>query len=131
MADSVTTTVLHNSPRRYVIQITNLSDGTGESGVTKVDKSTLTGLNGSEPSALMVESIRGTVQGMNVKLYCDRTTDLTICTIDGGTNVDLDYRPYGGFNTNTAGDTGDILLTTTGHTAGDSYDLIINFRKKD
>lgn len=131
MADAVTTTTLHNSPRRLVIQITNLSDGTGESGVTKVDKSTFTGLNGLEPGSLVIERIHGDVSGMEVKLYCDRTTDLTIAQIGQTGKVDLDYRRYGGFQTNTAGDTGDILLTTTGHSAGDSYDLIISMRKKD
>lgn len=130
MADAVTTTVLHNSPRRLVIQITNLSDGTGESGVTKVDKSTYTGLTGLEPDSLVVETIKGEVVGMEIRLYCDHTTDITIAQLQSG-NVDLDYRCYGGFQTTGAGDTGDILLTTSGHTSGDSYNLIINFRKKN
>lgn len=131
MADTVSTTVLHNSPRRLVVQITNLSDGTGESAVTKIDKSTYTGLNGSEPTSLQIETIKGEVAGMAVRLYCDRTTDLTICQLGGIAEVNLDYRNVGGFNTNTAGDTGDILLTTTGHSSGDSYNLIISMRKKD
>ncbi len=130
MADTVSTTVLTNTKKRHVIQITNTSDGTGESGVVKIDKSTLTGLNGLEPGSLVVETITGTVQGMIVKLTCDRTTALTIATLDGG-QVDLDFRPFGGFQTNTAGNTGDIVLTTIGHTSGDSYNLIINCRKKD
>lgn len=130
MADAVSTTVLHNSPRRLVIQITNLSDGTGESAVTKVDKSTYTGLNGLEPSSLVVETIKGESIGMEVRLFADHTTDVTIAQLQSG-NIDLDYRPYGGLQTSGAGDTGDILLTTNGHTAGDSYNLVINFRKKD
>ncbi len=130
MADAVSTQVLSNTSRRYVIQITNLSDGTGESGVTKVDKSTLTGLNGLEPSSLVVEYIRGEVVGMSVRLFCDHTTDVTIAQLQGS-HIDLDYRKQGGFQTYAAGDSGDILLTTTGHSSGDSYNLIIAFRKKD
>jgi hypothetical protein len=129
MPDAVSTKVLSNTSRKYVIQITNLSDGTGESGVTKVDKSGLTGLNGLEPSSLVVEYIKGTVTGMSVTLYCDHTTDVVIGQLQG--DIDLDYRKQGGFQTYAAGDTGDILLTTAGHTAGDTYNLIIAFRKKD
>lgn len=130
MADAVSTKVLLDTPKRYVVQFTNLSDGTGESGVTKVDKSTLTGLNGAEPSSLVVESIKGEVIGMSIRLYCDHTTDITIAQLQSG-NVDLNYKAFGGFQTSGAGDTGDILLTTSGHTAGDSYTLLIEFRKKD
>lgn len=131
MADAVTTKVLTNTLRRYVIQITNLSDGTGESAVTKVDKSTLTGPNGLEPSSLAVDSIEGDASGMEVKIYCDRTSPITIAQIGQSGKVNLCYEREGGFQTSGAGGTGDILLTTSGHTAGDSYNLIIRFRKKD
>lgn len=128
--DSVSTKVLVDTPKRLVIQITNLSDGTGESAVTKIDKSTYTGLNGLEPSSLVIESIQGEIVGMSARLFCDHTTDITIAQLQSG-SINLDYRPFGGFQTSGAGDTGDILLTTTGHTAGDSYTLLLNCRKKD
>ena len=130
MADAVTTTTLHNSPRRLIVQITNLSDGTGESAVVKVDKSTFTGLNGLEPSSLAIEYIKGLVSGMSVTLKADRTSDLTIAQIGSG-EVNIDFTCAGGFQTNTAGDTGDIVLTTAGHTAGDTYNLIISMVKKN
>ena len=37
MADLVTTQILENGPSRLVMKFTNLSDGTGETGVVKVD----------------------------------------------------------------------------------------------
>jgi len=42
MADAVTSTTLSDSDRSAVIQLTNTSDGTGESAVTKIDVSALT-----------------------------------------------------------------------------------------
>jgi hypothetical protein len=41
MADAVTTTTIQDGDRIAVIQLTNTSDGTGESAVTKIDVSGL------------------------------------------------------------------------------------------
>ena len=41
MADAVTSTTIQDGNRIAVIQLTNTSDGTGESAVTKVDVSAL------------------------------------------------------------------------------------------
>jgi hypothetical protein len=41
MADAVTSTTISDGTHRAVIQITGLSDGTGESAVTKIDVSAL------------------------------------------------------------------------------------------
>jgi len=131
MADSVTTTTILDHPRRLVVKITNNSDGTGESAVVKVDKSTLTGLNGLEPSSLVIESIKGEVSGMSVYIYADHTTDIPIARLGGLARVDIDYKNVGGLQTAGAGDTGDITLTTSGHASGDSYDLTISMLKKD
>lgn len=132
MADAVTNRTLFNGSRDIVIHVTNLSDGTGESGVVKIDKSTLVGPNGLEPSKLSVLSIRGEVAGMEVKLSFDRTSDVTIAQLAQG-SIDLNFEGLhgGGLVDNGTGDTGDVLLTTAGHTTGDSYDLIIRCRKKD
>ena len=40
MADTVSTRILEQGERNLVVQLTNLSDGTGETGVVKVDAST-------------------------------------------------------------------------------------------
>lgn len=129
MADTVTTRTLYESPNRLVVQLTNKSDGTGESAVVKVDKSTFTGMNGSEPSKFAVEQVIYNCDGMNVQLAFDRTTDLVIGVYSQSGHHD--FRKIGGFVDTSTGDTGDILLTTTGHSVGDSYDIILHLRKKD
>ena len=128
--DTVTSKVLFAGKKLYVIKITNISDGTGESGVVKVDKSTLTGLTGVEPAKIAVEQIKGIVDGMTVTLSFDRTSAITIAILGGlGTcNVDLDWRDVGGILDTGSGNTGDIKLTTTAHSSGDSYDLTLYCR---
>lgn len=132
MADTVSTNIILNTDRHLVIQITNISDSTGESGVVKVDKSTYTGPNGLEPGSLVVESISGEVSGMNVTITCDRTTPITIAQLGGLGKVNLNFKCLSsGLQTNTGGATGDIKLTTSNQTIGDTYDLILVLRKKD
>lgn len=127
MADLVSTQVLHNGTRRYIVNIKNSSDGTGESAVVKIDKSTLIGPAGTEPSKLVIEKVHGQCTGMRVRAYFDRTSPIEAFTADGG-EVELEFCHAGGIRDTGTGGTGDLLVTTTGHTAGDSYDLTIHCR---
>ena len=129
MADTVTVKTIFNSPRKLVVLLTNLSDGTGESNVVKVDKSTFTGLNGSEPSKLVVEKIVYDVSSMRVLLTWDQTSDETIAVLQG--HGCLNWKKSGGnIGVNTGG-TGDILLTTANQAVGDGYNITLHLRKKD
>jgi len=130
VADAVDSLVVFAGRRRRVVRLTNLSDGTGETAVVKVDKSTLTGPDGTEPSKLVVEKIQYSCVGMSVRLLWDHDTDDEIVTLAGeGT---FDWTDCGGLvDPASAGGPGDILLTTNGHTAGDSYDITLHMRLKD
>lgn len=129
MADAVTTKTIFNGHRKLVMQFLSRSDGTGESGVTKVDKSTYVDINGIEPTSLVIERIEGEVSGMEVLVYVDHTSDENLLRLSSGI-VKLDYRSVGGLQTNGAGDTGDILFSTNLHAAGDTYNLTFYMRKK-
>lgn len=129
MADAVSTKVLFNGDRRLSLQLMNVSDGTGEAGVVKVDKSAYTGPNGLEPSCFVVEKIEYDVTSMRVVLSFDRTTDATFAVLQG--QGELCYKKVGGLKDSDTGDTGDILLTTTGAAAGDGYNIILHLIKKD
>lgn len=128
MTDTVTSKVLFNGDLKHVIHLTNRSDGTGESNVVKVDKSTLTGPGSGEPSYLVVEKIKYDVLGMRVTLSVDHTTDEIIAVLQGF--GELDFRSVGGLLLSGTGDTGDILLTTAGQASGDGYDITLYLRKK-
>lgn len=124
MADAVSSQTLIDSERNVVMKFTNTSDGTGESAVTKVDVSAL---NGS-PSTVKIKRIHYTVSGMVARLLWDATADVTIVDLQGGGC--LDCSAFGGLINNAgAGVTGDISLTTVGHTAADSYTIILEMAK--
>jgi len=138
MADAVTTTVLRNDGQsnKYVVHLTSVSDGTGETAVIKVDISTLT-VRGGEAGApavpctyTSVEKIEYNVSGMTVKLAWDHTTDDTIAALGDGSGCISFKREGGKVDPRSAGGTGDIVLTTTGHTLGDTYDIILHLKLK-
>ena len=129
MADTVDSLVLVNQPPYYTVRLTNVSDGTGESAVVKVDKSTLTDLAGLEPLALDLIGIEWDVSGMAVTLLWDHTTDDEMIVLNG--QGEWDQRVDGAIrDPRSAGDTGDVLLTTTGHTSGDSYTILLRLKMR-
>jgi len=138
MADTVDTEVLYNGTKRYTVRITNVSDGTGEASVTKVDRSSLIGPAGVAPSKLVVEELDFSIYGFkDVHLKWDDATDETIAVLSG--DGWKDYRKAGGLVPDAApaalGDaTGDILVTTnsggTAEAVGDNYDITLYLRLK-
>jgi len=126
MADAVATVVLAEDSRQYVGQFTNLSDGTGESEVVKVD------VSGLSPAAIKVRIKRviWATFGMEVQILWDATTPTIALTLPADTKGDLDFSKYGGLkSTAGAGVTGDIKFTTVDHTSGDSYTVVLELEK--
>lgn len=127
MADAVTSQILVDGARNAVIKFTNVSDGTGESAVTKVDVSALTGA----PTAVRVDRIVFSTTGMGVNMLWDATTDVLLMALPADRSDDIDLCDIGGIQNNAgAGVTGDIQFTTVGHTAGDTYTIILHMKKK-
>lgn len=131
MADTVDTIVLHSSPTRYVVRLLNKSDGTGESAVVKVDKSTLVDVNGQEPAAVDIERCYGTVFGANhVQLLWDHTTDDEALILSG--SFDYDFSGEGELrDPRSAGGTGDILLTSSGLVANGGYCIYLHCKLRN
>lgn len=125
MADAVSSQTIVDGGRNVVMKFTNLSDGTGEAAVVKVDVSALN----DAPTKVAIKRITYNVTGMVVSLLWDATTDVKIVDL-GGDSGTMDFEAFGGvWNNAGAGVTGDILLTTTGHTAGDSYTIVLEMVK--
>tara|TARA_R110001592_G_C13018323_1_gene737332 strand:- start:652 stop:1056 length:405 start_codon:yes stop_codon:yes gene_type:complete len=133
MADAVTSTTIADSDRSAVIQLTSTSDGTGESAVTKIDVSALAvrSSDGAACTGCKVSRINYSTLGMSVKLLWDATTN-TICWDLREHSDDVEFSYMGGLQNTAAssGKTGDIALTTTGHSAGDSYVIVITVIKE-
>ena len=128
MADAVTTTTIIDGPREAVIYCTNTSDGTGESAVTKVDISELSSLqNGTACTGGRLKKVVFTNVGMGVKVLWNASTNVIAVELPADYSDSLDYSDISGLPNVAAsgGKTGDIKLTTVGHTSGDTYSVVL------
>ena len=136
MADAVTSQTLSDGDRIAVVKFTNISDGTGESSVAKVDISALAASNtGSTPSRATIEQIWYDIGGMRVALEWNASSNVVAIVLGGSAaagNVQghMDFRSFGGIKNNAGGGiNGDIDLTTSGHTNLDHYTIVLELRK--
>ena len=131
MADAVTSQTLHDGDRKVVMKFTNISDGSGESAVAKVDVSALSSLpDGTACSGVTIEEIWWQCIGMKVSLFWDATSNVIIMQLGENQSGHHDYRDFGGLSNNSgSGKTGDVLFTTVGHSSADTYSIILSMRK--
>ena len=139
MADAVTTqTIADTSGVKTVVKMSNISDGTGETLVTKMDASALNHM--SEDATKKVAKIWYSVNTTNGKSGVEllwagsgsSSANKTICVLSG--NGFWDLKTAGNEIANNATLTastapaGDILLSTKGFVSGDNYSLIVEVR---
>ena len=132
MADAVTSQTLIDGVKTAVLKFTNISDGSGESNVAKVDVSTLANNDvGDACTGAAIEKIWWQCNGMKVKLLFDATSNVLAIELGENQSGYHDYTAFGGIINNAgSGKTGDILFTTVGHTSADSYTIILQVRKE-
>lgn len=129
MADAVTSQTILDGDRNVVMKFTNVSDGTGEAAVLKVDVSALSGY-GKNWTEVRIEKILATTFGMGVQILWNATTDLLAWYVPADQYIELDFNKFGGIPNNAgAGKTGDIMFTTVGHTANDVYSIVLEMKK--
>jgi hypothetical protein len=130
MADTISTQIITDtSGVKYVVKLTNISDGTGETLVNKVDASATTFM--TEDGNRKISKIWWSVNTNNnkscVELIWDGATNATALLLSG----------VGYWDLRTAGDeilnnattpTGDVLLSTKNFVSGDNYTIIVEFR---
>ena len=103
MADAVATQTIQDGAQHAIFRFTNVSDGTGESAVTKIDVSGLT----TNP-----------VTGMSC-------SSVSIDWAD-----EFDFSDFSGIPDNAGtGATGDVKFTTVGHSSGDVYTIVMTVIK--
>ena len=130
MADTVSTqTISDTSGVKFVVKMTNFSDGTGEALVKKIDALEVTFM--TEDANRKIAKIWYSVNTANpksaVELLWDGTTNATAMFLSGQSH--FDFRPSGDEIPNNASTpTGDVLLSTKNFADGDSYTIIIEFR---
>ena len=131
MADAVTSQTLFDGDKHVVMKFTNISDGTGESAVKKVDVSALeSDIYGNTCSSVAIEKIWWQCIGMKVRLFFDATSDKFIIELGENQSGYHDYSEFGGIKNNAgSGKTGDVDFTTVGHSSADTYTIILKMRK--
>jgi hypothetical protein len=127
MADTVSSQTILDGERLFIGKFTNISDGTGETAVIKIDVSTLNpNAFGFACNGIKINKIWGSVHGMNVRILFDATADTYAFLVPQNTSYLMDFSSFGGIPSNAgAGVTGDILFTTHDASAGDSYTIVI------
>jgi hypothetical protein len=133
MADLVTVQTLFSGPRHLVMRFTNVSDGTGEAGVIKVNATTANGIvvQGQTifpQTNLKITKCQYDVSGMGLRIQWKATTNEDILVL-GGFNT-LDFTDIGGIQNpgtaNLAGSTGSIAFTTIAAAANATYTVILS-----
>ena len=139
MADVVTSqTIVDTSGTKTVMKFTNISDGSGETLVTKMDASALTFM--TEDANRTIAKIWWAINTTNGKsgvelLWSGSGTSSANATIGFFSGRGYhDYFTSGNSISNNATLTantspaGDVLLSTKGFVAGDNYTIIIEIR---
>ena len=129
MADAVTSQILQDGDKSVVMKFTNISDGSGEAAVKKVDVSALQAQSGSGAACtgVSIQQIWYECNGMSVDLLWDASTDVIAWTLSG--YGFFDFRSAGPLINNASSPTGDIMFTTTGHASGDRYAIMLKMGK--
>ena len=131
MADAVTSQTIIDGERNCIMKFTNVSDGTGESAVAKVDVSALASNSaGTACSEVRVLRISHAIVGMSVQLFLNATSNVLLMELAESSNGHMDFTDFGGLPNNAgSGKNGDILFTTKGHSSGDTYSITLEMVK--
>lgn len=130
MADIVSVqTIADVAGVKHVSKMTNISDGTGESVITKIDASNTNAMTEDATKVLtrIWYSINTTNSNAAVELLWGGTTNATMTLLNGQGHWDL--RTFGdGITNNATTPTGDVLLSTRNFVSGDNYTILVEFR---
>ena len=131
MADAVTSQTLMDGERVAIMKFTNISDGTGETAVTKVNVSNLARSgSGLACTGVIVNKITSVCHGLEVRMYWDATTDVPFFLSTINTNYENDFTDIGGITNNSgAGKNGNIVFSTADASAGDTYTVVLEMIK--
>ena len=96
MADLVASTTIQDGQRLAVMRFTNVSDGSGESAVVKVDASALEAMaNGNKSTNIKIMKCWWTISGMDVDLLWDASTNVHAISLTSDGAGYLDFSSFG------------------------------------
>ena len=127
MADAVTSQTILDGEHLFIGKFTNISDGTGETAVTKITASSLSPNSwGKVCNGVKINKVWVQTYGMGVDVLWGATSNVICESVPADTAYLLDYSSFGGLPNNAgAGVTGNVLFTTVGATSGKRYTIIL------
>jgi hypothetical protein len=127
MADNVTSQTILDGERLFIAKYTNISDGTGETAVVKVDVSTLNPNSfGYACNGVKINKIWMAAHGMEVRILWDADVNLLAWQVTSNGPYLMDFSSFGGLSNNAGtGRNGDIAFSTHDASAGDSYTIVL------
>lgn len=127
MADTVSSQTILDGERLFIGKFTNISDGTGETTVVKINASTLNpNIFGYACNGVKINKIWATTHGMEVRILFDATTDTFAWMIPQNTNYLMDFSSFGGLPSNAGtGVNGNVLFSTSDASSGDMYTIVL------
>jgi len=131
MADAVASQTILDGERVAIMKFTNISDGTGENKVVKVDVSTLApSASGGACDAVTITKIHASTHGLEVQIYWDATTDVFCWGMPQNSQYTWDFSQFGGLINNAgAGKNGNVLFSTADASSGDFYTIVLEMTK--
>ncbi len=132
MADAVATQTIQDGAKTAIFRFTNVSDGTGESAVAKIDVSALSSgpMTGAACTGCTIQKIYYSTIGMGVKIFFDASSNVLAWQLNADWADTLDFTDFTGIPNNAgSGKTGDVLFTTVGHSSGDVYNIVMQVSK--
>ncbi len=132
MAIATTIQTLYDGPRRAKIQITGVSDGSGEmTNALLVSARALGPMNAATPcKRVKVERVTGNTAYGNVELLWEAEVPLKLAELYGS-DIDLDYRNITAIvpPASLLSWTGNLLYSTSGFSAGSTFMLEVELIK--
>jgi hypothetical protein len=118
--------------RRYVVHCTNYfnTSNTSEDTAIKLKRDDLRLPGGQTPAKLIIERIEWDIAGLTARVHYNNMNDEEVAVLYSGQGV-KDYTKYGGYcpeedDLEDEHDyAGDICISTSNETSGDSYDITI------
>jgi hypothetical protein len=131
MADAVASQTLFDGERVAIMKFTDISDGTGENKVVKVDVSALSNsASGGVCDGVTITKIHASTHGLELQIYWDATTDVLCWIVPQNSQYTWDWEKVGGLVNNAgAGKTGNVLFSTVDASAGDMYSVVLEMVK--
>ncbi|MAS97495.1 MAG: hypothetical protein CMF29_00975 [Kiritimatiellaceae bacterium] len=132
MADAVATQTIQDGAKTAIFRFTNVSDGTGETTVAKIDVSALSSdpMTGAACTGCTIQKIYYSTIGMGVKIFFDASSNVLAWQLNADWADTLDFTDFTGIPNNAgSGKTGDVLFTTVDHSSGDVYNIVMQVSK--